>query len=133
MKNLKDETLHELKRFGKSTDDIVAIYGDDYCITLENFLALADTDYDDGYGGQEVAKDLRILGKDFLMIRNTYDGSEWWEFVGIVPPENTETVACLTDRQAEKLREIIHPYDSGICSWGTLKQYNDEAKGADRY
>ncbi|MBE6081491.1 MAG: hypothetical protein E7205_02245 [Tissierellaceae bacterium] len=49
-------------------------------MTLDKFIELADVIYDDGYGSVEVATDLIIVGKDFFMIREEYDGSEWWEY-----------------------------------------------------
>ncbi|MDU0406154.1 hypothetical protein ML8HA_01956 [Lactococcus lactis] len=36
------------------------------------------TNYDSGYGGQEIAYNLMIKGNGFIMTRGEYDGSEWW-------------------------------------------------------
>ena len=78
--NLLKETLEILEQHGYTFDDVIAIYGDKFQITKENFINLADVEYDDGYGGAEVARDLRILGNDFIIHRAEYHGSEWWHF-----------------------------------------------------
>ena len=136
--NLKTETIKVLEKHGKTLDDIVSVCGIDFNIPLENFLRYADTEYDSGYGGQEVASDLKIIGKDFIMIRREYDGSESWRFLSTIPPGRTENVCCFTNRQAEKLRAMItdengFPIDTYVMSGGSLKEYNDEAKGGSRY
>lgn len=96
--NLWKETVKNLEENGKSFDDVVIICGNDFQITKENFEIVAkQTDYDNGYGGQEVAQDLKIIGNGFVMVRNEYDGSEWWEFIpneGI--PKNIKSIKRLT-------------------------------------
>jgi len=39
-----------------------------------------DVNYNSGFGGQEIAKDLVVVGTGWWMERHEYDGSEWWEF-----------------------------------------------------
>ncbi|MBR1373826.1 hypothetical protein IJ556_05185 [bacterium] len=136
--NLKKETIKELKENGKTLDDVLFICGNDFRVSLENFLMYSDTEYDNGYGGQEVASDLKIIGKDFIMIRHEYDGSEYWGYYSTIPPEKTECVCCFTQRQVEKLRSMItdengFPIDKYVMSGGSLKEYNDEAKGGNRF
>ena len=136
--NLKTETIGMLRNHGKTLDDIVAVCGIDFQVPLENFLRYADTEYDNGYGGQEVASDLKIIGKDFIMVRHEYDGSECWRYYSTVPLEKTENVRCFTNRQAQKCRSLItdeygFPIDTDVMSGGTLKQYHDEARGGSRY
>lgn len=139
--NLKVETLNELQNNGKYVGDVVAVCGKDFAITWDNFISLADTDYDDGFGGQEVARDLKIIGKDFIMIRHEYDGAEGWSFIKTIPPENTRNVCCLTRGQATALREKFFiakglpedNYDMYIESWGTLSEYDAQAIGEEIY
>lgn len=45
-----------------------------------DFEKFADFDYDSGYGGNEVAGGLVVVGDDWWLERGEYDGSEWWEF-----------------------------------------------------
>lgn len=50
-----------------------------YKMTWQDFLALSDVEYDSGYGAQEIAKDLVVVGDTWWLERHEYDGSEWWE------------------------------------------------------
>ena len=79
MQNLLDETIEKLKDYGKTLDDIVWFGNGKFRIDddIKDFL---NVDYDSGYGGQEIACDLLLVGKDFWLERHEYDGSEWWEF-----------------------------------------------------
>lgn len=82
--NLWEETIEKLQKNGYTFDNVIAIYGEDFQITKENFEEVAkETDYYDGYGHPEIAIDLTILGKDFIMIREDYDGAEWWRMISI--------------------------------------------------
>ena len=78
--NLKEETLQVLKDNGKTTKDIRWVGGSKYTIPTELFWKLADVEYNDGFGAQEVAKDLVVVGDDWWLERAEYDGSEWWEY-----------------------------------------------------
>jgi hypothetical protein len=80
MKNLWKETICDLAENGKTWDDVVGICCDDFQITKAQFEELANRQYDNGYGGAEVAQDLMIVGADFWLERHEYDGSEWWEY-----------------------------------------------------
>lgn len=96
--NLWKETIQVLKENNKLFDDVNIICGNDFQITKENFMEIAQkTDYDSGYGGQEVARDLKIIGNNFMMIRNEYDGSEWWEFESFSIPKNIKIISKLAD------------------------------------
>lgn len=46
----------------------------------DEFYKIADFEYDEGFGIQEVKDGLVIVGKDWWLERHEYDGSEWWEF-----------------------------------------------------
>lgn len=80
MINFKTETLAILEDNGKTINDVVWAGNWEFEIPLDLFWNLADFVYDDGYGAENVAKDLLLVGKDFWLERNTYDGSEWWEY-----------------------------------------------------
>jgi len=41
---------------------------------------LADFKYDSGLGSVEIRPDLQVVGDDFWLTRENYDGSEWWRF-----------------------------------------------------
>ena len=110
--NLKRETLKILEFNNRSWDDVLWVGGDDFKIDKDLFLKLADKNYDNGFGGQEVAKDLVIVGTDFWMKRGEYDGSEWWDFYWKEFEEPKET------------REIKSLF--GKIGWDTLAEINSE-------
>lgn len=85
MKNLLEETIEDISENDLSTNDIIYIgtdptrYGPYYSCDWETYQNIADFEYDNGYGGNEIPLDLIILFRDgSFMERNEYDGSEWW-------------------------------------------------------
>ena len=79
--NLWIETIRELNEHGKTWDDVRFVCGDDFSITKPNFETIArDTNYDNGYGRQVIASDLKIVGDHWWLERHEYDGAEWWEY-----------------------------------------------------
>lgn len=80
--NLLSETTQAMQRWAVTIDEIEWIGSSDgaYAINWEKFAALANFTYDSGWGSQEVARDLVIVGTDWWMSRYEYDGSEGWEF-----------------------------------------------------
>lgn len=78
--NLLKETEEELERHGKTWEDIIWIGNTEFTISLEHFKELSNKKYDNGYGAQEVSGDLLIVGEDWWLEREEYDGSESWEF-----------------------------------------------------
>lgn len=81
IKNFWDETLAVLEENGKTFDDVLYICGNYFCVSKDNFEEVAKkTIYDAGFGSQEIACDLKIVGDCWWMERSEYDGSEGWEF-----------------------------------------------------
>lgn len=81
MANLLQETNEVLLENGYKWEDVNFIGSADgeYFCTYEEFKVLADVEYNDGYGGQEVASDLVIrLNDGGLLYRHEYDGAEEW-------------------------------------------------------
>lgn len=89
-RNLKSETLTILKKYNKSHFDIKWIGCKSFKIPIKEFWELADRMYDAGYGGQEVAEDLLVVGENWWLERHEYDGAEWWEYKEL--PEEPETI-----------------------------------------
>jgi len=91
MRNLKEETIEVLSQHGKTLKDIEYFTNEKYYITVEQFLNLLNLtdglDYDDGYGSQVINSALKGIGKDFIIVREEYDGAEWWRFISLVKPE----------------------------------------------
>ena len=81
MKNLLLETLDVLGCNNVTPSDVLWCGIDDYYFTWQDFAGkLADFEYDNGYGGVNLATSIVIVGKDFWLERHEYDGAEWWEF-----------------------------------------------------
>lgn len=85
MPNLWEETIQEINNSNHSIDDIDWIGGSKCYIDVQDFIKMAaQTYYDAGYGGQEVAEDLVIVFKDNTWLeRAEYDGSEWWRYKAV--------------------------------------------------
>lgn len=101
MANLLQETLEEMSDEGKGKSDVLFIgsRSGDYQMTWDEFVALADREYDSGFGGQEVAADLVVVFVDRTWIeRHEYDGSEWWEYKAPPPVKvapSPKPIQCL--------------------------------------
>ena len=112
MSNLLKETKAELKEHGKTFEDVTWIGCDKFQITKNDFIKCANQEYDDGYGAQEVATDLLVVGSDFWLERHEYDGSEWWEYKEL-PKMPHET-------------RNIHRIIGGM--WDTLEDLNEDGE-----
>ena len=128
MSNLLHETIGALKENGKTEKDIKWIGSNEVEIPQEMFFKMADTVYDAGYGGHEVASDLMIVGDDWWLERAEYDGSEWWEFKTMPnKPKNkfVEGDVCLTTTQAINMNTDKHNY---LFMGDSLMELNKERK-----
>ncbi len=83
MKNLLEETVQKLVAHLKTPDDVRWVGNEEVSITWEQFSELADNNYDERFGRQDVARDLMVVGDNWWLERGEYDGSEWWEFKSI--------------------------------------------------
>ena len=77
--NLLEETKEILENKGKTVFDVLWI-GTKDAVWDVDIQQLFNVDYDDGFGGQEIPDELLVVGEDWWLERNEYDGSEWWEF-----------------------------------------------------
>ena len=77
MVNLLKETKRVLRNNNKKFKDILWIGGNDF-YTDENFEEILNIEYDNGFGVQEIASDLIIVGNGWRLERVEYDGSEGW-------------------------------------------------------
>lgn len=110
--NLLKETKRDLMENGKTISDIRWVGTNEVQIPVDVFLALANKEYDNGYGSQHVASDLVVVGDDWWMERREYDGSEWWEFKrSIREPKRTVIPRAVVDESATRmtLKEMNHP------------------------
>ena len=111
MTNLLEETKECIAEAGKTPEDIkfIGSTNSGYSCTWQEYVVLADVDYDDGFGGQEVATDLKVIFTDgTYMERGEYDGSEWWIFnkPQTIPTERKEIHTLITGSNWESLEEI---------------------------
>lgn len=89
MINLWKETMESLAENNLTWDDVLFVAGDDFQVSKENFERVARrTNYDDRYGCQEAAEDLKLYGDGFIMFRWSYDGAEWWKYINTKNPDN---------------------------------------------
>lgn len=112
--NLLKETIRVLKDNNKKPTDVLWVGCSEFKSSWKNFEEIADIEYDNGYGSQEVAKDLIIMGINFWMERHEYDGSEWWEFKTMddFNPSKERKIIALTTGQARKLGFDFYGWES---------------------
>ena len=74
--NLKEETIQAILSNGKGIADIEWIGSEDIKIPIDNFWEISEFVYDDGFCAQRIPADLVIVGKNWWLERDEYDGSE---------------------------------------------------------
>lgn len=83
MTNLLTETIEDIRQSGHEPKDIVFIGSENsgHSCTWDEFTVLANIEYYNGFGAQEVASDLIVVFSDGAqMWRDEYDGSEKWAY-----------------------------------------------------
>lgn len=80
--NFRTETLDDLKRNGKTIDDIKWIGNEtgERTTDIKKFFNSIDFEYDGGFGSNTISLSLVIVGDNWWLERGEYDGSEWWNF-----------------------------------------------------
>lgn len=78
--NLLNETEQALIEYGQSAADVLFIMTGNHVGSWADFAAIADFEYDAGFGSAVIASDLVIVGSGWWLERHEYDGSEWWEY-----------------------------------------------------
>lgn len=97
MKNLLNETIDILVWNNHHPRDVRFVSTSNASCTWEEFVKLADREYDNGYGGTEVAEDLVVVGKNWWLERHEYDGSEWWEHKTMPKQPGTGSLSSIRD------------------------------------
>jgi hypothetical protein len=107
-RNLLQETIRDLEDHGKTTNDVLWVGSIDAgWLSWDEFAVIADFEYDAGYGGQEIASDLVVVGNGWWLDRGEYDGSEWWNFQE--PPKmpaEKGSITILTGSSWTSLKEM---------------------------
>ena len=112
MRNFREETLQVLYKHGLEWNDVLWAGTENYTVPLDVLYKTMDFIYDNGYGSQEIAHDLIIVGANWWLERHEYDGSEWWEF-------KEYPAKPMVERYTENLK-VYRRYG------GTLAQCNGE-------
>jgi hypothetical protein len=84
--NLLAETKEMIEGCNHTPYDIVFIGStlSGHQCTWDEFVVLADREYDAGYGCAEVASDLEIhFSNGDMICRYIYDGSEYWRLIEV--------------------------------------------------
>lgn len=113
--NLLRETKSAIRKSGHAIGDIVFIGSrkSGHCCTWKEYRKLADVEYDNGYGDQQVASDLTICFRDgSSMWRSERDGAEGWEFA---------KPFSMPKRRKSIVRLVASPDDIG---WMTIGEMN---------
>lgn len=118
MKNLYKELIDILTENNKTINNIEWIGTDKHIVSTTDFLNIAkQTNYESGFGAQKVAKDLLIVGNDFWIMREQYDGSEWFEFYSMpTKPVKKLDINCL---DVSKHNEI---FEDNLVGWISLEE-----------
>lgn len=102
MINLLNETIDYINDCHKSVDDIIFIGSENsgHSCTWDEFRFLANFDYHEGFGSQQIATDLIIAFSDgSRMFREEYDGSEQWAYMApFNMPENRFPIHSLKSK-----------------------------------
>ena len=97
--NFLEETKRAIEESGHKPVDIVFIGSEDsgHACSWQQFEALADAEYYNGFGASAVATDLIVVFSDGQkMWRGEYDGSEWWEYSSpFKMPEESHPIVSL--------------------------------------
>ena len=91
-RNLLEETLAVLQRCDLKESDIewVGSIDGEYVMSWKKAKKIFNIEYDASYGGQEIASDLVVVGKEWWLERGEYDGSEWWEYKELPQPKEAK-------------------------------------------
>lgn len=128
MINLLSETTEFLNSINRKPEDVLFVGTLKNRMSWNTFSKNADFDYDNGFGGQEIAPDLAVYGKDFVCYRHEYDGSENWEVIFL--PEAFSITKNINYNLDENSKINLKTYDpDNYISWESLDQYLEYPEG----
>lgn len=111
--NLLKETIDTLNEYGRTENDVCWVGNKDIWFDFEHFKQIANQVYDSGFGSQQVATDLLVVGENWWLERHEYDGSEWWEFKELPnKPSIHNKVKTVIGGMWEGLEEINDNYEA---------------------
>ena len=113
MTNLLKETEYKLAERKYTLKDIAWGCIQNKLFSADEFIEVAKKiDYDSGFGAQEINPTLQLTLTDgTMLIREEYDGSEWWRFVS--HPHKDRLSPITTQNLYSKYR-WDYPDDDGV-------------------
>lgn len=82
MRNLLKETIDILEKHGRTLEDIGFFTNGEYDVSVKEFEELAcNFYYEEGFGTNYINDKLVGVGAGFILVREEYDGAEWWRYV----------------------------------------------------
>lgn len=111
--SLLRETINDIKLSGHTLENIIFIGSEKsgHACSWEEFKAIANINYDSGFGSQEIASDLIIVFSDGTkMWRHEYDGSEQWKY-------------SKPFKMPKKLKKLVAVTNNGM--WETLEEIHE--------
>ena len=132
MVNFLEETMLKMKSVGKTINDIKWIGCDDFYLDIQEFIKLAeDVEYNNSFGQQEIAADLKIVFNDnSIMVREEYDGAERWVYYSVKQPDIFSNIVALSKTQSKEFfnnNVMYNEYPRESCM--TLRNINRAAFG----
>lgn len=83
MAKIVKETIEDLEDLGYSESDVLWVGSRDgeFAMSWADFKnKFKNLEYSAGYGAQEIAADLVVVGDNWWLEREEYDGSECWAY-----------------------------------------------------
>lgn len=119
--NFLEETIRALEGNNKKPSDVLWIGDGANWITWEEFKMIGNFEYDSGFGSAIINDRLKVVGSDWWLERNEYDGNEWWEFKRL--PEKPEKKIPL--KTSDDVRQFILSEDENMM----IEQLREEDEG----
>ena len=132
MVNFLEETMLKMQSVGKTINDIEWVGCDDFYLDIKEFVKLAeDIEYNNSFGQQEIAADLKIVFNDgSVMVRKEHDGAEEWVYYSIRQPDVFSNIVALSKTQSKEFfnnNAMYNEYPGESCM--TLRNINRAAFG----
>lgn len=101
--NLLEETIQDIHDHGKHIEDVIWVGNNSKKCTWKQFEEMANFEYGDALGAEEVIRGVYVVGKNWWLERHSYDNSEWWEFKTLpkMPLDNTFNIMDLWEALPE--------------------------------
>ena len=110
--NLLKDTKEFIEKLGYTPEDIIFIGSEQsgHSCSWDEYLLIANIDYESGFGPQKIAHDLIIVFSDKSNLwRNEYDGSECWEYSATFKmPKKLKKLVAVTNNDMWQSLEEIH-------------------------